>query len=325
MVVTGRGCYPLPRSYSFLTGTGQPLPQGYYGHNIYISEPLHSITMPELSRADRSRATQILPRGHSLDVDRRFSASQVTTDLSAWSRDTSRMDFRGYDTRQDQTPRGYERTRAQYGRPSTFPVEEPERYFNPNSVTRNLLETVKNNIYDYDSFKLLLAQAWQGDNSLRNLIPNMAEEDYNALFRHQVVKDWVDKNLEREGTRIIGERNRIDPQRALQMWQNMNQAQRINILGLTLPPTAREIRPVTQIPSQIPQPEVVTWHRADGTAYQRSKGAKWTDLQLRFLLNRRGLPSKRVVEEYNSFWRNSPRSDKSVKSKFYRLPRLARQ
>lgn len=280
--------------------------------------------MPELTPAEEREAQRYLPPGHNLDVDRRFTTQQVTTDLNRWRNDTSRMDLAGYDTRQEKEATPSEIRRATRGRwTDNFPADEPERFLQQGAVTQRLIQNVKDRFFDIDSFRLAVAEAYKGDNSLRNLVPNMTTDDYLALFKQDMVQNWVKENVEGRGIQILTQRFRVAPQRAREIWNHLPPDRQLRVLGMGVarlprPRLPQEIRPVL--------PEVVTIRQRSraGTYYTRQKPIPYTNHQMQFLMNRRGLPSKRVVEEFKSFFNRYPRTDSSVRNKFYRLPRLVR-
>lgn len=206
-----------------------------------------------------------------------------------------------------------------------YPVDSPEeaqRYFNEGSVTRQLIDKIKYDIYDFESFKELLKQAFSEDLSLSNLLEanGWGDDSYRALFENPLIQKWVEANDHNKTISYLAKQSNISQEQARRLFEGMNQVDRNRVrvastqqrkITIQKRLWTREERKVKRIPK-------IEQVSKSGTTYRRTKPQKWTGLQDRFLQNNRGLRVERILELYNLLFPLHPRTVSSLRNKLYR-------
>lgn len=268
-----------------------------------------------------------LPEGHALDIDRAFTSETVVTDINEWKDRTNKVDLKNYDTKDAQEPSVKEVLKKETGMTSgdEAMIEEPERFLNSGTRTRELIEGIKDKIVNFESFKKYMEEAFRGDDSLRYLVGkgnrggNPSDDGFKAIFNTKEVQKWLKENTGDIGVRYLMKRYNIEHGRATNVWNRMNDNQRSNVLsrasGIRIVKSKITKEPVVR-KQTIPK---IKQTSRRGTSYERAKPTRWTQNEIRFIASRRRMPLPRILEEYNSFFRNKPRTISSIRNKIYRL------
>lgn len=265
-----------------------------------------------------------LPEGHALDVDRQYTANKVTTDINEWKDKTSKMDLKGFDTRDAKEPTVKEIIKRTVG-DIPYVQENPEKWLTKGYVSRRLLEQGKNEVHDFASFKEMVKRQWNSDDSLKSLVENMdkfKDEEYRALFETDEVQSWLNNNMESRGINIIMRKNNIEPHRAKKVWNKLSPMQRSKVLDSAKGKFRFSQAKLDKVAVAKPEPKpqnVVTQVSKAGTSYTRQKPVRWSVMQIRMLRNNQNTPLPRLLEQYNSTFPSARRTISSLRNKLYRI------
>lgn len=267
---------------------------------------------------------QYLPEGFNLAVDRSRTARTVTKDVGRWRDKTNRMDLKGFDTRSArETPvstivkkiRGI-RGRTSSGEDALF--EEPLRFVRRGQRTRELLEDVKDEIYDFESFKVAVKKSWSTDGSLRELVNDITRDDaWQLLYNTPLIQSWVKGNTDDLGIDLIMHKYNIERNRARNVFQKLDAKSRARLfkdtkVGVRVKPTVVKVAVKPKIP-------MLRQKSKGGKFYQRTKPQRWTKLEERLLKNNKGKSTAKIFDIYRRVFSDKGRTDSSIRNKIYRL------
>lgn len=266
-----------------------------------------------------------IPSEHALDVDRALDAKKITSNINKWKQNTNKMDLRGFDTTRQKLPS----TRTVLNREGIGYIErEADRFVRDGQVAKDLLEAKSSQIYDYRTFVETLREAWNADVSLRSLVDNSNEKDFRALFETSRVQGWLRGNVRDVGIAGIMERLDISMTRATQLWGRLPDREKDRVIESVL---SGKRFSITRATRQVRQAGTIRRARrrmvqqvgATGTSYRRTKPVQFTEMEIRFLTNRKrqdpSIPLRRLQEEHNAIFRRTPRTVSSLRNKVYRL------
>ncbi len=260
-------------------------------------------------------AKQYVPEGFNLDVDRAFTAETIVTDINEWKKQPNKVDLAGFDTKSRKEPSLKQIRKAIVGRPSGEVVllEEPGRFVNPTHQTRKLLEKHKDEITDFNSFKEVVRKAWSSDNSLQNLLANVADFDtaLQPLYNQKVVQGWVDKNTRQINIAFLIKRFNIEPVRASRV---------LNFLS----PKAKQKLYRLAKSGRLPKKVRFRIKSASRPRKPSRQCRKWTEEELRFIESNIHLPAKKVAELFKSALPYH-RSVSAIMNKTYSLKKKTQQ
>lgn len=263
------------------------------------------------------------PEGSALMRDRQVTAETVfkPSQVDKWlEAGVNRTDLEGFDTRAAREPSQKKIASTLYKRYGVGYVEsDPERFMHPNHVTRRLLEDEKGRIADLKSFREAVQTAWDKDKSLKNLLKNMTDGDYEALFNTRDVQQWVNRNSSEFIIQGLMQKLNIERGRAEAAYMRLNDEGRQKVMRRLV--SGGSIRFTRQQAEPEPTPRAtggISQRSRGGREYTRSKPAKWTDLQLEFLRSNRGMPRKAIYPLYNATFRDR-RSPGSINTKMKRM------
>lgn len=207
---------------------------------------------------------------------------------------------------------------------SLYPVDsenERDRYFNEGTVTRDLLDSIKDNIVDFASFKEKLTKAFNDDISLRGLIKAFEERgdaDFKVLFNHPLVQEWITKNRPEEIIiQGIMEKSKLSRINAKEKFDGMPADQKDRLISRIVKDMTVKVRPPKE-PVEVKRIVKISQVAASGTSYKRTKPQRWSIIQSRFLIHNRFKSKKDIFETYNSLFPEMPRTFRSIKNKIYR-------
>lgn len=269
-----------------------------------------------------------IPEGARLSADRGKQAKTVYDDPKKWLKHgVNRSDLKGFDTRR--APQKANR-RINYESGDGYIEQEADRWLRPDQESFKLLNGVKNEIMDYDSFKKALHQAWDGDNSLRELISDkyVYEGDFKALFNHPTVQKWLNENIENTAIPLIMKLKNVEENKARSVFRGLSAKSRGKLLSRVLSGKKIKIRRRTKYdiidgkvqmikPGQ--QVKMITQVSRGGVSYKRSHPVRWTEMERNFVMNNQGHGLKYVTDIYFRIFSDSKRTKKSISNKFYRI------
>jgi len=268
------------------------------------------------------KAMQYLPEGHNLDVDRSYTAQTVVTDINEWKNKTNRVDLRGFDTKDAKEPS----PRKLIKKLGIGYVEsESDRFMRDNQESKRLLERYKTRIVDFQTFKKAVKEAWSKDMSLRNLLEEMKEKDYEALFNTGEMQSWIKENVEVTGIQLLMRRMNVGEGRATRVWSKLPQSSKLKILKQgRLKPIGKRSKDVLSTTKGIQREaqRLIEQRARGGSLYSRTRPQRWSELQSRYIINNENLPLTRLLERYNQLFPQSRRTISSLRNKRYRLRNL---
>jgi len=271
----------------------------------------------------------VFPEGGALATDRGIDAKKQfnISDVKAyeeWRKDHSKSDLKGYDDRASKEPSAREIAKKISGGKSGEDVlfDEADRFSDPTSEAGRLLRKYKNNIYDFETFKQVVKQAWDvPGESIKNLYDNISKKNLDAvlkpLFDTKQVQKWLKDNNMSEMIARIRKRYKVEPERARKIYERLTPSGKERLLKIV---SGKPIR-IKEAPVKAPKKRVygrIKQVSASGKSYFRSKPRKFTDNQILFLKARRGLPIARILETYNREFKED-RTKSSLQNKLYRL------
>lgn len=264
------------------------------------------------------------PKGSSLATDRKIQAQTVfkPNQVDQWlKKGINRSDLQGYDTPDAREP-SFKAIRSALHSSQTlgYVESEPDRFMHDRQQTRRLLEGVKDKVVDYRSFKIAVDEAWSKDKSLKFLVKNMLESDYEALFKTPKVQQWLKSNTSTALIAGLMRRFSVDRDRAQAIYERMNEDSRNKLLAAFM-----HSRPLRVAPRIEPEPmprtpsvPLITQRSRSGRSYSRSKPIKWSDMELEFLHNNRQMPLRTLTDLHNNTF-STRRTLSSIKSRRLRL------
>lgn len=259
---------------------------------------------------------QYLPEGYRLDHDRGFTAQKVTTDVDQWKKSTNKMDLKGFDTRK---LRESSKRKLLHTQGVGYVEQEPDRFMRSGQVSRKLIEKQKDKILDYESFKEVLKDAWGEDPSLSKFFTkhdSFRESDYEALFNTPVIQEWLENNIKNLAIPLLQKQLNIERDRAEYVFNHLTAKKKGQVLSAILRKGAK----VHRIRMGKVKRQGVKVRMASGKTYYRRKAQKWTNIQVRYLINNHHLSTKEIVDYYNKIFTNK-RSYSSISTKIRRLKR----
>jgi len=202
-----------------------------------------------------------------------------------------------------------------------YPIDtddERDRYFNKGSVTRELIEKIRYDIYDYESFVELLKNAFSEDASLHGLInhPNFEDNSFRTLFSHPLIQKWIKINDHDRTIKYISRQSRVSIAQARDMFNRLTERDKSRVRIASTQKRKITIKKRQEKPKK--RLKRITQISKAGTTYRRSKPQRWTELQVRFLNNNRQERVARLLEIYNLLFPEIPRTESSLKNKLYR-------
>ncbi len=272
--------------------------------------------------------SQWFPEGDALDSDRskdakkQFSYKDVE-EFDKWKKDHSRSDLKGFDDKASKEPSTKDILKKISGGRSGEDVlqNEADRFSDPTSEAGRFLRKYKDKIYNFESFKQAVKQAWDKDGeSIKNLYENIRKKNLDEvltpLFNTKEVQKWLMENNESNIIQKIQKKYKVEPRRARIIYERLSPQSKERLLK-AVSQAQPKIRMVEQKPAQKPQMALIRQVSKAGTRYTRVKPMRWTENQILFLQARRGLPLERVLETYNQTFQNN-RTLSSLRNKLYR-------
>ncbi len=266
-------------------------------------------------------------------VDRALKAKKKP--LSEWKKDTARADWDRYDT-PDRKPLPDKRDlwKSKHHTRSSGEaalLEEPERFVRPGQESRRLLESIKDQIYDFESFKKYARKVLASDKGgfdffVKDIDLRGTDAGYMALFNTGVVQGWLKENTMGIATKWLRDRFNITDTRAKAIFSKLSQKNKDRLLisaitGKKL--RVRLVKPVTErgkAKAYIPARPRIRQVSRTGTSYLRTKPQRFTDMEVRFLhTNARRMPLLKLFEAHQTTFLQTPRTLLSLKNKVRRL------
>jgi len=265
---------------------------------------------------------QFYPNSRSLEVDRTKNAKKVynyndVKEFEAWQKNHTRSDLKGYDDRTAKQPSIGNVTRKISGGFSGEDVlmNEAERLVDINSSSGRMLSNYKKEIYDFNSFKNVVFQAWDvSGESISNLITNVRNKDkaLTPLFNTSQVQSWLKDNTASRVMDNISKKYKVNSFKARKIFDKLTPQNRLRLLNQP------KIKQIKKKEIKKPKLNFIKQKSKKGKIYSRTKPIKWTDNQILYLKSRIGLSPKRIYDSYISSFKTE-RSLGSLKSKLYRL------
>ena len=287
---------------------------------------LINMAVEQNSDRDLTLKKVYFPTGADLQRDRQVRANQVfkPDQVKQWLKTgVNKSDLDGFDTPDAREPSQRQVTSRLHRQGIVNYVEsEPERFLHPRHETRKLLDGVKNEMTDYESFKRAVNKAWGSDKSLSHLVKNMTEADYKALFETDTIKKWVESNGSDFIITGIMQRFNVERERATAIYGKMPEQSRQRFASSLLRGNRVTLRhaaePSTEGRALPPTLAQGIRQRRGNTEYTRSKMAKWSMLQVQFLQNNKQLPRKSLYNLYNATFPEK-RTQGSINNKVKRI------
>lgn len=153
------------------------------------------------------------------------------------------------------------------------------------------------NISDFSEFEEAFKKAFSGTSQGSGLLSWLNDEESKLIFESDVVQRTITENK--------GNTDDLD-----------FEVQRDVDKGVATKPS--QIRVI-----EVPKKEINVSYEKNNEMihYTKSKPHKFGIKQIKFLQVRKqkGIPRKEAIKEYNQFFKDEPRSESSITSKFYRL------
>jgi len=271
-------------------------------------------------------------------VDRALVAKKKP--LSEWKKDTARADWDSYDTpsrRPLPTKRGGLKGKHHTSSSAEAAMmDEPERFVKQGQESRRLLEKIKDNFYDLDSFKKEARKALGDDKGgfdqfIADMDSKGSNRGYEALFNTPVVQQWLKENTQGAAIGYLRNRFKISDTKAKSIYGKLSEKNRMKVIESSF--TGKRIR-IKQMPTvvvrgvtkpSIPVRPRIRQVSRTGTSYLRTKPQRFTELEIRFMRNNaQRMSLVRLLEAHRSTFLQTPRTILSLKNKVTRLNLIAR-
>lgn len=266
-------------------------------------------------------------------VDRALKAKKVP--LSEWKDKTNRTDWNSYDT-PDRRPLPDKRDllKKKHRTPSSGEAalaEEPQRFLREGQESRRLLERIKDQFFDFESFKIAARKALADDRGgFDQLIADVdargGNRGYEALFNTGVVKGWLKENTQGAAVSWLRNRFKVSESKARSIFNSYSDKRKEKVIEASFTGKRVRIRPTPQVvergqrkPYIPPRPRIRQLSRT-GTSYLRTKPQNFTELEKRFLRSQAPRMSLvRLLEQHQRTFLQTPRTLLSLKNKVQRL------
>lgn len=293
----------------------------------------HSKTMatPDRGSEEYRHLQQLYPSGSPLDQDRKHRAQTVfkPNQIDKWlAMGVNRSDLQGYDTPSAREPskRKIMGTLARAGQVG-YVESEPERFVHPTHRTYKLLSEHKDEITSYETFKAAVQKAWNKDHSLPDLVDNMTEADYQALYKTGTIQKWLESNSKGVLVEGLQRRFNIERRRAEAIYERLTPDNRQKLMGSLL--TGRRVQLRQRLPEAEPEPTPRTVAPAQamlrqrsrgGHEYSRTKPVRWTELEVQFIRSNRQVALQALLALHNQTFSHR-RTLSSLRNKRQRIGR----
>ena len=262
-------------------------------------------------------------------IDRALVAKKKP--FSEWKKNTAVADWGGYDSPSRMPlPTKRDTWKRIHHTPSSGEaamLEEPERFVREGQFSRQLLESIKDDFYDFESFKLALRRAFKSDRGgLSEMIDNIdhvgKDKGYEALFNTRIVQDWLKENTLAGSIAWLSERFKLNHQRAKQVFERLSEKNKYKVIEASM--TGKRIR-LKKIPRKLKDSFVPTTPRIKqisrkGNPYHRTKPVRYTKHEITFLRNNaRKMSTVKLANLHHRIFKKTPRTLISLRTKIARM------
>ncbi len=271
--------------------------------------------------------TQIVPNGVRLEQDRGRNAkiihSPTKKGKQAWAKNPNKSDLKGFDTKDRKQP-----SKKKIGNllGLGYIETDPDRFVADGYVTRQLIDSVSDEIIDLDSLKQAVTKAWKTDNSLKSFWDKQNElknADWEALLKTGHIQKIIKNNTMLPVIKAIQKKFNIDSLKAKQVYDKMPSHTKEKLLKQSVSKGTIS-KPKPKIVAKKQQsmidliPKIKQQKSKKGNFYQRTKPQKWSKMQELFLSNYKTEKIETVFKMYNDSF-STKRTKNSLQNKIYRL------
>jgi len=263
---------------------------------------------------------RIYPESRSLEIDRQFRAEETVDPsdqigLRRWQERPTRMDVEGFDTPDAREPTPNEVMRLIEGRPKgkdyikmrEIDGHAPDSFVEPTFEAGRLIAKKKEKIVDFESMKNAVREAWKEDGNLISLLPYLTDRDYEVLYNHPTMQSYIQDNIKPFLINFVMKRYGVEPIRASKIVGRLSSQQRNKLYE-----KARE----QKIPRLIVKGATIR-RRTKSTLESKKKRSRWSQEEINFIRQNRGLSPERLFEAFNRVFSNK-RSFSAVRNRLYR-------
>lgn len=264
----------------------------------------------KLSKKLHEKLKDIYPESRSLDVDREYTAETVLDpnkpeDIKKWSQKPNRIDLKGFDDRASAEP-SIKKVTSEITTGDTGEdvlINEPERFLNTGTVTRELLEKGRDKMVDFPSFVEQVKKNYSDDRNLRSLIQTIGNrtEGYLSLFNQPEIQDWIKQNTMPQLVNYLTKTYGVEPVRASRILNKLGDKTRNKFYS-----KVKRTKMPRFIMPRISRPKV--------------SRKRWSEQEMNILRENQNLGFNAMYKIFTAS-RVTKRSKSSVKNQFYKIKR----
>lgn len=261
---------------------------------------------------------QVIPESTRLEQNRGKDAKTIfypkkKGDFEKYKKMPHRSDLKGFDQKAQKEPN----KKQVFNDLNVGYIErDPERILIESHVTKKLINSVSDKIYDRNSMEIEIKNVWNTDKSLAHLVKNSNRSDWDTLFNLPEMQKIIRDNTFSPAIHQIRKKYNVGEIKAKEIFDGLNSENRVKLLkGVALgrPPTIKTAPRLFK--PRLPQ---ITVRTKRGKVFSRSKPQKWTDMQERTLRSYSGENLDNIVRVYNAVF-SVKRTKSAISSKLTRL------